>query len=445
VRQKTFTGVVSFLAALAVSLLASAGDAHAQRMRVVVETFEGHGAKALEEEVLNALKIQRVDSVGKKELAIAEAQLGLLSVSQDYGAVAQAMRVSAFVSGRVEVRQRRNTFEMTVRSASGEVVGSRSWQGRTPRGLVTEVSENIASRLNLILERVPAPAWQNESRRPGRGSVADEEGASADEKAAVASPRSEGEQDDDGGSVFSGMGLGGLDASFGVNFYGRHFTYAAGGAGTPKAYRLPGILVPYQPALTLGADYFFHKALGLSLTGEYWVGVQSKEVSGGMEVVHGTAAYAFSVGAKGRIMLDDTELSGGVAYGKRTFKIVPQGAATPPDVAGVDYNQVQVGAGLRKPAGSKIAVLGSVHYLHLLGMGELQSSKYFPNATGWGAEGALGIGWGLSWLAGLEARTMLQFRRYAFSLNPGEGASRTVDSATDQFLGLLVAVGYRPQ
>jgi hypothetical protein len=227
-----------------------------------------------------------------------------------------------------------------------------------------------------------------------------------------------------------------LDLAVGAHVYGRTFSYNQNALGSQQEYRLPVV-----PAPNLSLEYFFLPYLGAAVTAEYSVALISQDTSGNK---YRTSSMAYSVGARGRHMFGSIEVNGGIAYAMNNFKVVSEaGDATAPQVAGVDYKQIKVGAGTRIAMTDKVAIIGGGNYLHLLSFGELQSMNYFPFATGRGGEGYAGLAVGLPWMKGLEARGTLDLRRYVFDMHSQNEDRRIAGGATDQYIGVKILFAYR--
>jgi hypothetical protein len=231
-----------------------------------------------------------------------------------------------------------------------------------------------------------------------------------------------------------------LDLAIGAHVYGRNFTYNDSRAGKQQAYHLPAV-----PAPSLSLDYYVVPFLALTVGGEYSVALISED-SGGNR--YKTSSLGYFAGVKGRYLMGSSELTAGLAYAANSFKVTPEaGDQTPPEVAGVDYKQIRAGVGARIALGS-VALIGGGNYLHLLGIGELHD-KYFPFSTGRGGEGFAGVAFGLPWMSGLEARITADLRRYVFAMNSAQsdlepkGPGRIAGGATDQYVGVNIAFGYR--
>ena len=129
---------------------------------------------------------------------------------------------------------------------------------------------------------------------------------------------------------------------------------------------------------------------------------------------------------------------GGSAYGQNAFSIA-KGGVDGPQVANVDYRQIKGGVSLRMPLTPTISLFAGGNYLHLLGVGELQS--YFPYITGYGAEGYAGLGFRVMTM--FEARATANLRRYGFSMNSAAGDAREANGAVDQYLGVNLSFALR--
>jgi hypothetical protein len=106
-------------------LVVAGGEAWAQKTRkVVVEQFKGAGADKFRDLVANALeKVSGIDVVADKKVATTEADLGLLTVSDSYEAVARELKVAAFVGGTVAGTKKKTTLKLRVKDAEGNALG----------------------------------------------------------------------------------------------------------------------------------------------------------------------------------------------------------------------------------------------------------------------------------------------------------------------------------
>lgn len=173
-------------------------------------------------------------------------------------------------------------------------------------------------------------------------------------------------------------------------------------------------------------------ARGLSLVarGERAIGLHGSRTSDGMELP--TTSSEWSLGAGYDLGLGPVRAGLQLAYGEHRFHVgdPAMGAELVPDVsyrwarAGVTYEH-------RLDRRWTLAVAGG--WRHLLSLGGLATSAWFPRATGGGLDAGAGLSLQLtSWLA-VHAR--LDVRRYFFAMNPEPGDPWIAGGAIDQYLG----------
>ncbi len=459
-----------------VSLVASAlvtcgagRAAWAQKTRVVIEQFQGPGADKLRQMVAGALRHQAVEVVPDKKVAAAEANLGLLSVSDNYPAVAKDLGASLFIGGSLG-GTKKVTARIKIKDATGASAGDQPWSGPSQAKVLAAVEKSLGATLDRLLgvaaRRQPAQAEKpapvavaqkptvdeapKPTRRPAKRAEEDvRPPAKETEAEATVSAATEPE------AGAPAAWLSGLDAALGVRFYGRHLTYKQKITRLPQSYSVPKILAPYVPSINVAVDYFFHEYVGVTVGGEYSLGLFSKEHGAGCPdsgCVYKTGSYGFWGGVKGRYRISIAELTGHVGYGLHRFHVLPDADDMfAPQVPAANYGHIRAGGGARVGVNDKLSILAGGAYLHLLTYGELKD-VYFKFATGRGGEGYVGAAYALPWLSGLEARALVDFRRYVFAMNseqndlkdnlkdPQVGAA---GGATDQYLGLTLAFGFR--
>lgn len=420
--------------------------------RVVVEQFQGSGAEKdkFRQMVISAVEKAGGEVIPDKKVAASEADLGLLAVSDNYAAAAKELKAAAFVGGAV-TGSKKLTAKLKIKDATGSGLGDESWSGASGKALLSAIDGNLNARVAEILGKVGGGA----GAPPPPPVAAAEKPAKSEEEAPKAKPKS----DDGGGSAKSSSGsagentvsasadsdsnagaLKGLDVMVGAHVYSRKFDYNVPVKNAPQAYNLSA-----APAISGALEYFFTPYVGVAVSGEYSIALFSKNTDGD---VFKTSSMGFGADLRGRYTISSVELTGSAGYRVNTFKIVPEADydGTPPQVAGVNYGQVRVGVGARIPLNDSFALIGGGAYLHLLSMGDLKSDAYFPYATGRGGEGNAGLAVALPWAHGLEARALVDLRRYVFSMNPVDlGDTRVAGGATDQYIGVTVGVGYRPR
>lgn len=149
----TWLSVVAGLAATAPSVATA-------QMRVAVERFGGPQGGALRTALISDLEDNGVVVVGRDEMADQAANLGLGGrySDEDYVQLGQALRVSAFIDGRVSRARRRWALQVRVRNAAdGQSLGSAAWGGRTAAAL-RGIRRNGYERLSGFLSSASAPS-----------------------------------------------------------------------------------------------------------------------------------------------------------------------------------------------------------------------------------------------------------------------------------------------
>lgn len=469
-------------------LMVAGGEAWAQKTRnVVVEQFRGSGADKYREMVTAALqKLPGVDVVSDKKVATTEADLGLLTVSDSYEAVARELKVAAFVSGVVAAAKKKTTLKLAVKDAEGKSLGNQSWSGANAAKAYAAAKAGLPGALKGLLADAKAPsgkaaadapvaraekkkdaeearaekaaaappvaakvAKEEAPKKKKKQKVEAEEEESAEAEATVAESVDDEAEDEDesagptGGMTAAGAPVTGLDLAVGLHAYSRTFTYNENARGTQQEYKLPA-----APAANLAVDYWIIPNAALTGEFEYSFSLISQDGNGDK---YTTKAYTWGLGAKGRYSLGPADVMATLGYTTQTFDVVPmKDDMSPPDVAGVSYAAVRAGLSTRVGVTSAVAVLAGANYLHLLSEGELTSDAYFPYATGRAGEGFAGVAIALPWMKGLEGRAVVDVRRYVFAMNSQDRdcvdlpKCRLAGGATDQYMGLTLSVAYRP-
>jgi hypothetical protein len=451
----------AFLSLIASTLLVSlawASPALAQKsQRVVVEKFSGPGTVRFRSMVLATLNQRGAEVVPNDKVTSAEADLGLLQVSDNYPAVSKELKVSAFLGGMIAQKGRKKFIaRLAGAGPNGKSLGVAAWAAPNLAKLFAAIGANLSKKIGAMLAgggKIEMVAEADEPAGKGGGaSAGDDDAPKAKGKKVAAAddddaPRSKKKGGDDEEAVSasaeepeegSKAPFTKLDLQIGAHIYRRDFTYNDDVPGPHQAYKLPAV-----PAPSLALDYFFVKNFGITVGGEYSVGLISQDQADPPNR-YKTSSLGYFFGGKGRYITGGgSEFLLGVAFAGNSFKVQPDSAdATPPKVAGVDYKQIRAGLSARIPLSPTFALIGGFNYLHLLSVGELRDS-YFPGTTGRGGEGTAGVAFALPWMKGLEARGTLDLRRYVFAFNPLPSDAQIAGGATDQYLGINIAIGYR--
>lgn len=452
----------SFLASLVVGLLASP-PARAADAKVVLEQFQGPGATKFREQVRKAAKGLGADVVSDKKLASTEADLGLMQAADAYGAVAKQLGATNFISG--SVKGRRPVATLVVKDSEGKKVGQKVFRGKNPRQLAATLDRQLGGALAELLgssgkgaavvaEAKPSRETRKESSKPSRaaaepadseseteGEDEEEDDEGEDEAADAGEPEAEEEEtsaqasDEPATSSTAGFlgGRKGLDASAGVYFYQRQFTYNEKVAGDQEEYKTN----PVAPAVALNVEYFFLPYLGLAVGGDYTIGLSSAKGN----TTFATTAMTFFGGPKGKLTFGSLEVNLLAAYAKQTFKLEREVNDVASNVPDADYSMVRAVLGVAYDLGA-VSLFGTYGYDLVLDVGTFKDA--FPNATAGATEGSLGLLVPLRFLLdGLDVRAAFVARSFGITMNSDAGDTNRAGGATDRYMGGVVSVGYR--
>jgi hypothetical protein len=452
----------AFYGLIASTLLVSlgvGGDAWAQKARkVVVEQFTGPGGDKIRQDVIKAVgRLPSFEVVSDKKVAATEADLGLLQVSDSYAAVARELKAAAFVSGAV-LGGKKPRARIVVKDAEGRDLGQETWTAPTVAKLSATVNRNLGDKIKGLFssfgggkaeavaaksdekptkkEEAPAAAAvaANDEEKPkkkGKRKAEVEEAPAAEASPAVAEESiAESASADEPGPRSPFVRL---DLAAGAHIFSRKFKYNQSLKGGLKEYDLALAPVP-----AISAEYYLHPNVGLMGAAEYAVGLKSENPRGDRL---STKYMAYFAGVRGRYLLSVGELGVHVGYGSQSFEVTKDPAVVDAEVAGVKYNHVRGGASTRVSLSSSLALIAGGSYLHLLDTGEI--GEMFPGIKGKGGEGFAGVAVALPWQTGLEARAMLDFRRYVFTMNSIDDDTYIAGGATDQYIGATVKLAFR--
>jgi hypothetical protein len=472
---------------------AGARSAWAQKKKVVLEQFSGPSSDRFRQLVQASLGKQDVEIISDKKVANAEADLGLIAVSDAYSAAAKQLGNGAFVGGSISGAKKPKA-KLVVKGADGGAIGEESWTADNSQKLMAAIGENLDAKLGALLggagagavattkdppaekaaaksekgpEKKKAAAdddeWQASDKKKASADSGDKKASDEGDKA-EAQAEVRAESSDDGGDDTAGPRGMNLALAVGVKFLGRHFVYHDNLAGGQQDYKLPQTLMPYVPTPNLTIEFFPIKWVGAQLGGEYSVGLISKDKAGDL---YKTVAYAFQIGVRGDVPVGPVALEPYVGYGVRVFRIDPlKDDPTPPQVAGVDYRHLRLGGGVRLPVmNGNLQLIAGGLYLHILSAGQItgrpsdeadstdKSFFFYPKKT-MGGEGFAGAIIRLPFVKGLDARITLDLRRIVYTFDYGDDLAaarmraqsgkepRVAGGATDQYIGLNVAAGY---
>lgn len=434
---------------------ALAPNVHAQT-RVVVRDFSGPGGKALRQSVVRAIAREgQAQLVAADEVSTKAASVGAdLSTDAGRGIVAGEMGLSTFVDGEVTKKGARSTLTVRVYDgSSGGLAGEARFGGRMP-ALARRLQGDFWGELGAAIEGTSAPV---------REAPPEEEPAAAlvpappeDEARAE---RGEDEEEDDGEDADEPK-----DDASGPHPKFLGLRVAFGGTTRDFSYKdaLPGLrgycLGPQCDAFGLGpvvhldAQWYpgahftdgFASNLGLDLRGLMMFGITSKQRTGGQEFT--TNHRALGAGVRLRVPLDDHEVHFVVGYGSLAFELDASGGASP-DVPGVSYGFVRLGAGGRVVIADPVSFLFAAAYLLPLAYGEIAEAQWFPHSGGGGVEGELLVGFALADWIDLNAGA--SFTRFFLAHDPDPADAsvtalgRVAGGAIDQYVGARLGVALR--
>ena len=129
------------------------------RHRVVVEGFSGPRGSELRQDLIDSFQVHNdlelVDPSEVRRVAL-ERNLSRDLGENEYRLIAQSLRVSAFVRGRVSRQRRGWRLVVSVRGSNGEIAGNQSWSGSTVNALGS-IRRSGYQRLSTLLTGSDAP------------------------------------------------------------------------------------------------------------------------------------------------------------------------------------------------------------------------------------------------------------------------------------------------
>jgi hypothetical protein len=407
-------------------------DAQTVVQRVLVDRFAGPGATAFRDQTVAALVEMGHQVIPAGKVESAASTLRVAEASANLPAIAREVKATLFVQGAIGTEKRKTTARITVKKPDGSQLGATSWTGTGVGDVLMKIRPSLTERLGSVLSgksdtaaQTPPPAVARRVDNPGTGTVVE----LMDETQGGSQSSASESGEEDRRTRFNS-----IDLSAGAHVYSRTFSYNDSRVGQQQGYQVAAV-----PAPAIAVDYFVLPWLGLSLSGEYSVFLGSQDDSGNQIE---TSALGYSLGAKLRFDVRGADLVATAGFGENAFSVDEQNASAPaPEVADVAYRQVKAGASVRIPIGARFALIGGGNYLHLLAAGEIASDRYFPNIRGYGGEGHAGVA--IRVARQLELRATGTIRRHAFTMNSLPTDPRQAGGATDQYLGLNMAIAFR--
>ncbi len=393
---------------------------------VAVLAFSGPEGDAIRGYVVGTLKKDR-------KLEIVEADgVDSDSDSEALAAAARGVGASAFIAGTVDGKKA-NAVKIAVKNgADGETLSEFKLKARSRAALRRVIARDLRKKLAGPLGRTKAPAPPAETI-PGSGEAAEvESGAPAEAGAEEEAP-----SETEGSAAASGRPSP-LEIGAGVRAFSRNFRYTDDLFDALRSYKLGAAPTAFAWLRWYPAAHFTDSfAANIGLAGGFEQGFLLKsKVANGDELT--TSMRSWYGGLRVRVPLSLNEIGAQVSYGRHSFSVDddPQD----PLVPDVEYEYVRVGLDGRVRV-SKVTLGAHFGYRFLLGMGELKSDAWFPNATGGGIDA--GIMGGYELVSGLSVVAGFDFRRYFLTLSPDPGAQRVAGGALDEYLSGWGGLMYR--
>lgn len=447
-RSTLIISLVLQAALLGLSMVSTAVAQERDTVRIVVEKFMGSKANRVRGYVIRALSKRRdVELVPSKNVVEALTRLGVtLESEKDYVALSRELKVNAFVDGEVTRNANGWTASLWVRQGNGKFIGQHNWE-KKKSGRLAVITKTFWEKLGDTILSAQVGESQPES---GTADSAPE--TQGQKPADTESPESlpveetvqgEGETQepvpvtDDQRQRPKALNL---RLAFGTSW--RNNSYEPEDAEQPYRYynkflqAAPWIAIQARwfPAAHFTGEWFAH--IGLAADFGIGLGASSKyeDKVSGQSVEPDTATFAFSGGLFGRIPLDPVELGLTFAYGQRVFKT--SGFEGLPDVAH---------SFLRFGATGDISIVGgfgvdtAIAYLLRLDSGELASEDYFPELSGGGVEGGVGVYYEVIEALSVRADWSVQ---YFFFDTGSNDVFEDLKGASDTYYSVLLGVAY---
>jgi hypothetical protein len=422
--------------AATVAAVCNSASAHAKGApeRLAVAAFRGPQAGRIQGAVESGL-MARYYLVPDFSVERVAKQHGVrLDADSDFGVVGRTLEVTGFVTAQVQKRANWQVRLQVRRGDTGAPVGNFVLADRRLDGLESQIARRAPARVQRLLARA-APDEAAVARAPlgrpkGAASASTEPprletGAEPSALAAHAAPEA-----DAGPSAFAELSVEG-------RMFSRSFSYVQNVSGLPD-YRLERALSTALD-LTLYPGALVSRALpALGVVGavEYAPGVKSRVAGSDQKLA--TSVHGYRVGVKYRVSWSSISIAPQLAYGAQVFQTADPSPAAPD----VQYKLVWAGAEGRWEPGARIALLGSVAYLHALSAGRIGDATRFPRVAAQGA--AVEVGAAVALLRGLELRMTLGLRRFGLAMHARPGDTLVAGGAVDEISWVGLGLAYRP-
>ena len=398
--------------------------------KLVIRPYKGKGAGRVRTATVRALRDKPVTLVPNKQFA-AEAKRLNARLGTDDGHVlpARALGVSGVFEG--DVSSEEGIWSAYVRLVDGDsakVLAQNYYEGGTVEELSANVQENLWSDFGKQIQRLepkvavpvakapetPAP---DEEAEPGlTGAAARHARRRAQKKPAA------------------------VDIEFDIRFEHRNFGYNDA-QDDLRDYTLgfgPGVGVKFQwypgahftggVGSQFGVDFDFKRLFDFDSTRD------------GLSFP--TRSQEFLIGARWRYPIKIWEPAVVAGFGVQKFELEAADPPAEPEVPGVRYRFLRLGAALRVEVGAGFVLMVNGAYRFVFSAGGIESEVWFPNADVGGFDLGLGLAYQLP--LGFEVRVATDYRRYFFDLNPVPPDPPFVaGGALDQYWGLSVGIAWR--
>lgn len=420
---------------LAIWFCVSAASAQGPK-RVVVLSFTGPHAEQIRAHAVGALSKQsEVEIVPEREVESAAERIGAsLSSAEGYQRVAGELTLSAFIEGSVDGGKNMTKATISVRNgATGEVLHEETWSRKT-RAQLKAIRGNFWEAMGPHIAASSPPAKQETAPVPVAAPV--ENGPEPEQKA----PEPEAVEEEPKDTPVGGRAL---IVALGPRAMWRSLAYENDVLGNLSTYEneagSPAINAALSARFYPGALFSngWASNIGLDAAFDYTIGLESKE---GNET-RSTTAYDLSAGLHYRIPLDMFEPVVSVGYVRQVFDVETAASTFLPAMT---YSAARFGVGTVIRIVERVALDVHFDYLFILGADDLTSEAYFPDASGFGFDAGAGIYVRVAGAFGL--RLAIDFRRYAFDLNPPStpqpGGPKNAETSTDDYLRTGLSLVY---
>ena len=413
--------------------------------RLVVRSFKGAQAGKIRGAAVRGLQGKPVDLVPNKRF-VQKARSLNANLSSEDGHIrpARALEVDGLLEG--DVLHEDGAWSAYVRLVDGKsenVISQHFYEGSTATALGRAVQAQLWDDFRKDIKRIdpsgptPAAVTSVDAGKTRRSRRAEKE-SEADEKAKDKAKKKKPSKKDRPAAV---------DIEFDFVFVHRNLSWNDDLIGNLRDYTLgfgPGIQTKFQ--------YFpgahFTSGVGAQFGIDFeWQRLFDFDSTRDDGVSFPTEAQQFLAGLRWRYPAGRWEPTIFADYGVHKFEFGVAGTPTTTSgIPGVKYKFIRAGAGFRVGAGKDenfiIVVNGA--YRYLLSAGGIESTQWFPEASGHGMDALLMFGYGLP--KGFEVRLGVDYRRYWFDLNPVPGPPDppyVAGGALDQYWGLSIGAAWR--